>query len=381
MSKDEVNDAEIGLKPAQNPNLEIAKQFLMTRDGKPLAVKPIIFGISGKILTKDEIKFFQKNPVFGFILFKRNIESEEQFVTLIQSLKDLYPERAELFISIDQEGGRVARLQSPVIKQKYPPAAKLSESYKENKAETLHGIEENYTELMAELKKFGVVCPYAPVADIFYKGADYVIGDRSFGDNVARVVDCARAAIDGIKQAGGVPVIKHIPGHGRASVDSHFDLPVVTATIDDLNQTDFEVFRQLAYNEKNPNGAQWAMTAHVIFETLDKDKPVTLSKNAIEFIRKKIGFQGILITDAIEMMALHQNIEWIKNDQGKIVPKSVEEFCKNLATIATESLAAGCDLVLHCTGQLGEMTVIAEAVQIICSKSSNFNKAARLRKI
>lgn len=364
MSKNKSTQTSLERDELFNPTLAIAKRFLTNKDDGAVIdeIKPVIFGISGTSLSEDEVKFFTATPIFGFILFNRNIESETQFQTLIKSLKNLYPDRKELFISIDQEGGRVARLKVPITKQKYPSASELSQGYEENKQQTLEKITVNYKELMSELQEFGIACPYAPVADLLHEGAHGVIGDRSFGDNAEKVVDCAMAAMAGIKQASGVPVIKHIPGHGRAEVDSHFELPVVKENVHDLNQTDFEVFRQLSFSKINPNGAQWAMTAHVIFETLDKDKPVTLSKNAIKFIREEIGFQGILITDAIEMMALHQNIEWVKNDQGKMLPKSAEDFYQNLTSLAQSALDAGCNIVLHCTGDLREMEAIAKEI-------------------
>lgn len=313
-------------------------------------MKPLIFGISGLYLTEEETNFFKQHEIYGFILFKRNIASKLQLQKLISELKALYPHREDLFISLDQEGGRVARLKQPLVEKIYPPAAYFSKNYDSGNQElSYQAVYDNYFHLMGELKTLGICCPYAPVADLHYEYTDNVIGDRSFGNDINMVVNLCSAAIKGINDNSGIAVIKHIPGHGRAICDSHYELPRITASFEELNTIDFEVFRQLANNEK----VGWAMTAHVIFNALDPTLPVTLSPKAIAFIREEIGFKGTLITDAIDMLALHEGVD----------PSNKAEFNASLIRAAQKSLEAGCDLVLHCTGNIEEMIAIAEALK------------------
>lgn len=365
-----------------------------------VACKPIIFGIAGFKLTETERDLFTKNQVIGFILFKRNIESKEQLMTLTSELKELYPGNVPL-IFIDQEGGRVARLKPPLCKA-FQPAEFFGIIYDESgKEEACIATKENSAAIMAVLKAYGIDSPCGPVGDLRYEYTDMIIGDRSFGSQVSKVVDLCSAFIEGIQEQGGFPVIKHMPGHGRATCDSHLTLPCVKETLEELNDTDFAVFRELS---KNPQ-VKWAMTAHIVFDALDEDKPVTLSDKAIKFIRESIGFKGILITDAIEMLALHGDIglkyHAIKkiintNDEASPVKESciqtllklgmVEEdfalkpqeaqlqylqkqyeqskldFTQSLCSVALSSLDSGCDVILHCTGDIDEMTAICEGI-------------------
>jgi beta-glucosidase-like glycosyl hydrolase len=299
----------------------------------------IIFGLSGKTLTQEEKEFFLKSQPLGVILFSRNIESSEQLQNLTNSLKDLLP---EVKIFIDQEGGRVARIKPPIAKKLYPKAEYFSDLYQKDEKNAQKEVKENYSELMSELGSFKIDSPCAPVCDLLYKDAHSVIGDRSFGENVQQVVDLCRKAIEAINEQKGIAFVKHIPGHGRSKVDSHHGLPVVDTDLETLEQTDFKVFKELA------NEPVWAMTAHIIYTALDDKKPATLSSKVIKYIRENIGFKGPLVTDDICMKALHtdKNFDWNTS----------------LAKVAKESIEAGCDIVLHCSGKLDEMEAVWDVI-------------------
>lgn len=306
-------------------------------------IKPIIFGLSGHMLTNQEQQLFTENEVYGFILFKRNIESKEQLIKLVASLKALYPNKT-VPIFVDQEGGRVARLKPPILQKEYPAMEKFGILYDSDKSVALEAVKTNHENLLKELKDLDIDCACSPVADLRFAYTDNVIGDRSLGGNVTKVVELCNAAIEGIKAAGGLAVIKHIPGHGRATSDSHLSLPRVTTSLEELNQTDFEVFRQLSRNKD----ADFAMTAHIVYDALDAELPATLSRAAIKFIREDIGFKGILMSDDICMKALHVNINYDIKDK----------YLANLKLVAKQSLEAGCDIVLHCSGDIEEMQEI-----------------------
>lgn len=291
---------------------------------------PVIFGISGAELSQEEINFFKNNEPYGFILFKRNCESADQIKALTKSLKGLFPERqGGVDIFIDQEGGRVARIKPPIIDTIYPPVAELASM--RNAPEATF---ENYKSLMKDLIDLGINVTCAPVVDLRFDGAHDVIGGRSFGSDPEFVANMARHAIDGIEFAGGMAVIKHMPGHGRAMCDSHESLPVVSASLEELERTDFRAFKLVG------NHSKYAMTAHVLYEAIDSELPATLSKRVIDYIRQEIGFTGTLMGDDISMKALSGNI----------------------GELAVESLSAGCNLVLHCNGNMEEMKIIAEAL-------------------
>lgn len=355
-------------------------------------IKPLIFGISSTSLSPEEIELFSKNQVVGFILFSRNIESKEQLLNLTASLKNLYPER-DVPIFIDQEGGRVARIKPPIAKQLYPAAEHFSSIYDIDKPQAKLELKSSYIDLMSELKSFGIDSPCAPVCDIRHPGADDIIGDRSFGDNADKVIDLCKSAIAGIEHSGGLPFIKHIPGHGRAMVDSHFDLPIVSASLQELEETDFKVFKALSEE------TLWAMTAHIIYEALDPNHCATISPTVINYIRTEIGFKGQLVTDDICMYALHgkigqknatlkrvitlaaNNKNWkdnyseplnklfdINTDQighsliieicEKKLLEIKGEFIDSLAKVTKMSLDAGCDIALHCSGDIEEMAAV-----------------------
>lgn len=357
-------------------------------------MKPFILGISGFKLTEAEIELFKTNPVAGFILFSRNIESKLQLKDLTSSLKAIYPDR-DVPIYIDQEGGRVARIKPQVSKRLYPSAAHFAEIYDSDPIDAKQELKANYIELMSELKSLGIDSPCAPVCDLYFEWASDVIGDRSYGATPEKVITLAKSAIIGIEHAGGIPFIKHIPGHGRARVDSHYDLPVVDTPLAELEDTDFRVFKELAKEKV------YAMTAHIIYTNLDKSLPATISPPVIKYIRDNIGFKGILITDDINMYALHGEVGKIRSTLKKVIQLAqgnqdwkkdysdsltelfdfdiadigtieITELCRkklsltksdfieSLQNVTKMSLEAGCDIVLHCSGDIDEMEAILQ---------------------
>lgn len=267
---------------------------------KEKKILPLIFGIEGTKLTEAEIELFHEHPIRGIILFARNIESEEQLKALNKSIKDLYHDR-EIPIFVDQEGGRVARIRPPIAKQKYPTGEYFDQLYKKAPDKALAEIYDNYFQIMDEAAGLGFDSLCAPVCDLRHEGASDVIGDRSFGNDPQQVIELASMAVKGILDAGGIPLIKHVPGHGRALLDSHYDLPYVETTLAELTATDFIPFKAL----QSPD--VWGMTAHIVYKSLDQTAPVTLSKKAIGYIRANI-FDGVLVTDDVGMFALHGEV-------------------------------------------------------------------------
>ena len=275
-----------------------------------------IVGVAGTALTADEVALFRATPPLGAILFARNVASPAQLRALNESLRDLLG--AEAPILVDQEGGRVARLRPPHWSV-FPPAGAF-----ENLSAPAAEANAALLGLTSREAGFDVVC--APVLDLRLPGAHGIIGDRAFSADPAEVARLGAAWVRGLHSAGCIPVVKHIPGHGRAMVDSHLDLPRVSASRAEL-AADLAPFVALA-----ASGA-WAMTAHILYETLDAALPATLSPSVISgIIRGEIGFDGVLVSDDLAMKAL----------RGKP------------GALAAQSIAAGCDLVLHCTGVLAE---------------------------
>ena len=282
--------------------------------------KKAILGIESTSLTSAEKELFLQFQPDGVILFKRNFDNQEQLRSLIDSIKAIMP---DCKILIDQEGGRVARLREPSFRE-FPPA---------NQLYTKGLAYDNYFVMGKYLKNLGIDINCAPVVDLYYSYADEIIGDRSFGEDVNHVVELARASAQGLLDSGIIPIIKHIPGHGRALVDSHKELPVVTTDLATLEKSDFLVFKKLS-------DLPVAMTAHVIYEALDSQNPVSTSKASIDYIRNNIKFSGLLMSDDINMKALNGD----------------------LGELAEKVLFAGCDLVLHCSGNLEEMKKIMLAI-------------------
>jgi len=286
-----------------------------------------IFGCAGLALSEAERDFFRTANPLGFILFQRNCADPDQVRALVASLRDCIG-APDAPVLIDQEGGRVARLKPPHWRE-YPAAARLAAAASPREATFLAA------RLMAhDLMALGITVDCAPVLDLAIAGADPIIGDRAYGEAPAKIADLGRAACEGLLAGGVLPIIKHIPGHGRATVDSHKALPTVTASAQDLAETDFAPFRAL-------NDMPWAMTAHIVYRALDPDRPATLSRRLIaETIRASIGFGGVLISDDLSMAAL---------------PGTLAERAKG-------ALEAGCDVVLHCNGDPVEMTAIAGSI-------------------
>lgn len=294
---------------------------------KPLAV---VFGCSGLTLTDAERAFFVDTNPLGFILFQRNCDTPDQIKALVEDLRSCVG-HANAPVMIDQEGGRVARLKPP----HWPvfPAAKVyADLYAKDQNAGLEAAELGGRLIAHELSQLGITVDCAPVLDVPQPGADPIIGDRAFGPDVATIVSTARAFMNGLRAGGVAAVIKHIPGHGRALVDSHKDLPRVDAPIEDLKDIDFPPFRAL-------HMAPWAMTAHVVYEALDADHPATTSTKVIEdVIRRQLGFRGMLVSDDLSMKALSGSFE----DRARA------------------SLEAGCDVALHCNGDMEEMRQVAQ---------------------
>lgn len=288
--------------------------------------RAVVFGCAGARLTDWERGFFRETAPLGFILFARNCESPDQVRALISELRAAI-NRTETPILIDQEGGRIARLRPPHWRR-YPAAASLAALGGERASEAVRLC----TRLIADdLAALGVTVDCAPVLDVPVPSADPVIGDRAYGSAPAEVARLGRAACEGLLGGGVLPVIKHIPGHGRAAVDSHAALPRVSADRAMLDASDFVPFRALA-------AMPWAMTAHIVYEALDPELPATLSPRVIgETIRGSIGFDGVLVSDDLSMHALGGPLD----------------------ARARKALAAGCDIVLHCNGARAEMEEVA----------------------
>jgi beta-glucosidase-like glycosyl hydrolase len=293
-------------------------------------VKPFIFGISGTALTQRELEFFSHHKPFGYILFARNIESAHQLMELTQSLKSISND-PYVPILIDQEGGRVARILPPISRCEYPPAMYFTAIAKDRGLKLAkQAVYKSYYDLGCELMQFGVNANCAPVADLLHEGAHEVIGSRSFGTDVRVVVELCKTAVEALRAAGVQPILKHIPGHGRAQCDSHQALPKVDSALDDLQKTDFMVFKELSRLDC------WSMTAHVLYTALDTQQCVTLSPKAISFIRSTLGYgENLIMTDDLSMGALSTTSSLIDNMK--------------------QAFVAGCDIVLHCSGDMLEM--------------------------
>jgi len=292
--------------------------------------RAFITGISGTELSAAEREFIGAVRPWGFILFKRNVESPSQVTVLIEQLREVV-EHPDAPVLIDQEGGRVQRY-GPPHWPAYPAGAVFGRLFDIEPALGLLAARLSARLIADDLLRTGVTVDCLPLADVPVPGADGVIGDRAYGTCPAKVAAIARAVADGLEQGGVLPVLKHIPGHGRATADTHFRLPVVDVTRDELEATDFAAFRPLA-------DLPMAMTAHVVFSAIDPVHPATTSATMIEqVIRRSIGFQGLLMSDDVSMNAL----------AGSIAERTRAIF------------SAGCDVALHCNGKLEEMRDVAD---------------------
>ncbi len=299
-------------------------------------------------MSGEELDFFRQHNPWGLILFRRNCETPEQIKALTASFRNAVG-RTNAPVFIDQEGGRVQRLGPPSEAwRKYPPARSYGELYARDPLSALRSAR-HVGRLMAEdLIAVGVTANCVPVLDVPQASSHDVIGDRAYSESGEQIMVLARAHAAGFVGGGVLPVIKHIPGHGRATVDSHHDLPVVEATAEELSAVDFPPFAAFA-------DAPMAMTAHVIFTAFDKDNPATLSPVVIKkVIRQRIGFSGLLMTDDMSMKALSGG----------------------LAKNTERALAAGCDVALHCNGVMAEMEQVAIAAGKLRGKALRRARAA-----
>ncbi|MGE0287877.1 MAG: beta-N-acetylhexosaminidase [Bradyrhizobium sp.] len=301
--------------------------------------RAFITGVAGPELTAAEREFIRAERPWGFILFKRNVDTPAQVARLVAELRENLSD-PEAPVLIDQEGGRVQRL-GPPHWPVYPPGAVFGSLYDRDPSLGLEAARLSNRLIAADLAELGISVDCLPLADIPVPGADNVIGNRAYGTEPGKVAAIARAVTDGLEQGGILPVLKHIPGHGRATADSHFRLPTVDTPRNELERTDFAAFVPLA-------DLPMAMTAHVVFSALDPAQPATTSATIVEqVIRGCIGFQGLLMSDDVSMNAL----------AGSIAERT------------QAIVAAGCDMVLHCNGKLDEMREVADQTPMLSGKA------------
>lgn len=295
-----------------------------------MTIRAFITGLAGTAITPAERSFLRQASPWGLILFERNITNPKQLNALIDDFSNAVGYKAAVLI--DQEGGRVQRLGPPHWRA-YPSGAHYGWLYDRDPALGLAAARLGARLIAADLAALGITVDCLPVADVPAPGADPVIGDRAYGNTPDKVAAIAGAIAEGLLEGGVLPVVKHLPGHGRATCDSHFALPVVAAPREVMEASDFEAFRRLAHL---PIG----MTAHVVFTAIDPDRPSTQSPTIIgDIIRGAIGFDGLLMSDDVSMGAL----------SGRIADRT------------RKALAAGCDLALHCNGKLEEMEEVADS--------------------
>ena len=303
-----------------------------------------IYGVAGQTLTEEERRLFTATNPLGLILFARNITSPSQVKALIDAFKECVHHPQPLIL-VDQEGGRVARFKPPHWRV-MPPAGVFASLAEHDRETAEEAITLNYRLMADELQPLGINVNCAPMLDILFDHSDDIIGDRALGSKPEQVIALAKATCRGLLEGGVLPVIKHIPGHGRATVDSHKELPVVDASLEAMEQTDFIPFRALA---DMPLG----MTAHIRYTALDAERCATESPDVIQFIRQELGFDGLLMSDDVSMKALTGGFD----------------------ARANRALEAGCDLVLHCNGRMEEMQQLAAHIPALTEEGQ-----ARLEK-
>ena len=304
----------------------------------PLAA---VFGCAGPVLQPDEAAFFRACDPLGFILFARNCDNPEQIRRLTGNLRAAVG-RAEAPVLMDHEGGRVQRLPPPQWRN-IPPAAEFGRLAHVDEASAMEAVALNARLMALELTDLGVDVNCVPCLDVHDRAGHYVIGNRAFSSDPELVARLGRAQAAGLMRGGVLPVIKHMPGHGRVRVDSHLELPVVPASWEALSNIDFRPFAALA---DLPMG----MTAHVLYPALDPDHPATMSKIIIDrVIRDQISFDGMLFSDDLSMQAL----------------------AGSLGKRAASALAAGCDVALHCNGKPAEMQAVADACRPLSGPAQN----------
>jgi beta-N-acetylhexosaminidase len=294
-----------------------------------------IYGCGGLTLSADERAFFRDVRPWGFILFGRNIQTPDQVRSLVRALRETVG-AASAPVLIDQEGGRVARLKPPIWHARLP-AARFGELHVDNPEAAREATYLNARLIAHDLAGLGINVDCLPVLDVPVVGSHDIIGDRAFAHDPATVIDLGRAQIEGLVEGGVLPVMKHIPGHGRAGADSHLALPRVDARAEELSASDFVTFRSLDL-------CPMAMTAHVVYDSIDPQRPATTSPKVIrDVIRGEIGFAGLLLSDDLSMQALDGPLD----------------------VRARAALFAGCDVVLHCNGKMDEMKLVASETKIL----------------
>ena len=315
--------------------------------------KAVIFSCEGVALSDEERSFFREVNPLGFILFARNCEDVAQLKALTDDLKDTLGRNCPILI--DQEGGRVQRLKAPVWRQ-YPAMKSFGDKALEDIDGALEDLRFTILQQAEELSECGVNVNCAPVLDVLTEATHDAIGDRAFSDDPEIVSRLGLSVCRNFLAAGITPVVKHMPGHGRGKVDSHKDLPHVSASLEELQNTDFDPFRIVFKSELAPS--IWGMVAHIVYDEIDPDHPASVSSKIInDIIRGDIGFDGFLVSDDLDMDAL--------------------AAYGDPAARALASLEAGCDAALYCSGKLGEMEKIAKTVPNLSAKAQKrLQKAA-----
>jgi beta-N-acetylhexosaminidase len=308
-------------------------------------MRAFITGLAGPVLTAEERQFLKDAEPWGLIVFKRNITEPKALRRLIDDVRNELGRSAPVLI--DQEGGRVQRL-GPPHWPAYPPGAAYGALYDLDRAAGLGAAKLGARLIAADLAVLGIDVDCLPIADVPVLGADPIVGDRAYGTEPGKVAAIAGAIAAGLTEGGVLPVLKHIPGHGRATADSHQKLPVVTTDRATLNGTDFAAFRPLS-------GLPLGMTAHVVFTAFDPVAPATTSAIIVrDVIRDSIGFGGLLMSDDISMAALSGS----------------------LGERTAAALTAGCDMVLHCNGEMPEMLAVAAAAPVLAGEAARRGEAA-----
>lgn len=318
---------------------------LNKEDANLKALAPIVTGCAGEVLTADEKALFADHPPAGLILFRRNCVSKNQVADLVASFRELV-KWADAPVLIDQEGGTVARLKAPEWTE-FPPAGDFAAQAEKDLEQACDAVYQNAFLMARELAAIGITVNCAPVMDVPSPEChDFLSGSRTYGTDAHQVTELAEHVCRGLLAAGVTPVMKHIPGHGRGTSDSHKELPQVTADLSALKEIDFAPFRTLSNSDLG--NAVWAMGAHIVYTALDADHAATVSAKVIrEAVRGSIGFTGVVIADDIGMEALSGT----------------------LAERAVQTLQAGCDLTLHCSGNFDEMRDVFAALPEISSLS------------
>ena len=310
-----------------------------------MAPRAFICGLAGPTLSADEKRFLRAAEPWGLIVFARNLESPVQLARLTASARNALGRNAAILV--DQEGGRVQRL-GPLHWPSYPPGATYGRLYDQSAEKGERAAYIGACLIAADLAAVGIDVNCLPIADVPVAGASAIIGDRAYGKTPEKVAAIARCVAEGLLSRGILPVLKHIPGHGRATIDSHGGLPVIETDRPTLEASDFAAFRPLA---DLPLG----MTAHVVYTAIDHLAPATTSVTVIrDVIRGGINFSGLLMSDDISMSALSGSLE----------------------SRSRAAIAAGCDLVLHCTGDLDEMAAVASSVPVLAGEASERAQAA-----